>query len=90
MVEVKDPREIHTHNQRLNNECMVLQGELYGTRMALDCIQNQGKKAPTYATNVDSKSAILAIANKRTIHPLAVEGRRKEIWTFGAGFIFLF
>jgi len=47
--------------------------------MAIDWIQNQCKKAPTFAINVDSKAAILAIANKHTTHPLAVEARRKKI-----------
>ena len=79
MVAVKDSREIHTDTQRLNNECMVFQAELYGIRMAQDWIQNLRKKAPNYATNIDSKAAILAIANKLTTHPLAVEARRKTI-----------
>jgi hypothetical protein len=38
--------------------------------MAVDWIQSQGKK--TYAINADSKAALLAIANKKTTHPLAV------------------
>jgi len=47
--------------------------------MAIDWIQNQRKKASTYAINVDSKAALLAIANKHTTHPLAVDTRRKII-----------
>ena len=69
------PRLTH----RLNNEGTGFQAELYGIRLAIDWIQNQCKKAPTYAINVDSKAAILAIANKHTTHPLAVEARRKTI-----------
>ena len=64
---------------RLNNVCTGFQAELYGIRMAIDWNQNQCKKAPTYAINEDSKAAILAIANKHTTHPLAVEARRKTI-----------
>ena len=79
MVTVKDSREFHNDTQRLNNKCMVFQAEMYGIRMAHDWIQNLRKKAPTYATNVDSKAAILAIANKLTTQPLAVEARRKTI-----------
>ena len=76
---VKDSREIHTETQRLNNKCTVFQAELCGIRMAIDWIQNQRKKASTYAINVDSKAALLAIANKHTAHPLAVDTRRKTI-----------
>jgi len=47
--------------------------------MALNWIQNPWMKAPTYAINVDTKAAILAIANKHTTHPLAVEVRRITI-----------
>jgi len=66
-----------THS--LNNECTGFQAELYGIHMEIDWIQNQCKKAPTYAINVDSKAAILAIANKHTTQPLAVEAGRKTI-----------
>ena len=79
MVAMKDSREIHTDTQRLNNDCTVFQAELCGIRMAIEWIQNQRKKAPTYAINVDSKAAILAIANKHSTHPLAVDTRRKTI-----------
>jgi ribonuclease HI len=78
-VAVKDSREIHTETQGLNNECTVFQAKLCGIRMAIDWIQNQRKKASTYAINVDSKAAILAIVNKLTTHPLAVDTRRKTI-----------
>ena len=47
--------------------------------MAVDWIQSQGKETSTYATNVDSKAALLAIANKHTTHPLAVAIRLKTI-----------
>jgi hypothetical protein len=45
--------------------------------MAVEWIQRQRQKSPSYAINVDSKSALLAIANKRTTHPLAVTTRKK-------------
>ena len=64
---------------RLNNVCTGFQAELYGIRMAIDWNQNQCNNAPTYAINVDSKAAILAIASKHTTHPLAVEARRKQL-----------
>ena len=69
MAAVKDSREIHTETQRLNNECTVFQAELCGIRMAIDWIQNQRKKASTYAINVDSKAALLAIANNTLLIP---------------------
>jgi ribonuclease HI len=71
VVVVKDSREICTETQRLNNECTVFQTELCGIRMAVDWIQNRRMKASTYAINVDSKVAILAITNKHTTHLLA-------------------
>jgi len=79
MAAVKDSKEIHTETQRLNNECTVFQAELCGIRIAIDWIQNQWKKASTYAINVGSKAALLTIANKHTTHPLAVDTRRKTI-----------
>ena len=47
--------------------------------MAVDWIQNQGKKTSSYAINLDSKAAILAIANKKITHPLAVATRLKKL-----------
>ena len=47
--------------------------------MAADWIQSQRKKTSSYAINVDSKAALLAIANKHTTHPLAVATRLKTI-----------
>jgi ribonuclease HI len=47
--------------------------------MAVDWVQSQGKKTSYYAINVDSKAALLAIANKNTTHPLAVVSRLKTI-----------
>ena len=47
--------------------------------MAVQWIQRQRQKSPSYAINVDSKTALLAIANKRTTHPLAVAARKKII-----------
>jgi len=77
MVAMKESREIHTESMRLNNDCTVFQAELCEIHMAIDWIQNQRKTVATYAINVDSKSAILAIANKHTIHPTAVDTRCK-------------
>jgi len=47
--------------------------------MAIEWIQNHRKKAATYAIKVDSKAAILAIANTHTTHRIAVDTRRKLI-----------
>jgi len=47
--------------------------------MAVEWIQRQRQKSPSYAINVDSKTAVLAIANKRKTHPLAVAIRKKII-----------
>jgi hypothetical protein len=47
--------------------------------MAIDWIQSQGKKTSSYVMNIDSKAALLAIANKNTTHPLAVASRLKTI-----------
>jgi ribonuclease HI len=79
MVAVKDSRELHINTQRLSIMCTVFQAELYGISMAVDWIQSQGKKTSSYAINVDSKAALLAIANKHTTHPLAVATRLKTI-----------
>jgi len=79
MVAMKESREIHTGSMRLNNDCTVFQAELGGIRMATDWIQNQRKKVATYAINVDSISAILAIPNKHTTHPTAEDTRSKMI-----------
>jgi ribonuclease HI len=72
-------REIHINTQRLSITCTVFQAELYGISMAVEWIQSQGKKASSYAINVDSKAALLAIANKHTTHPLAVATSLKTI-----------
>jgi len=79
MVTEKDCKEIHINTQRLNTTCTVFQAELYGINMAIDWIESQGKKTSSYAINVDSKAALLAIANKHTTHPLAVAIRVKAI-----------
>jgi ribonuclease HI len=73
------PSVTQSVTHRLNNECTGFQAELYAIRMAIDWDQNQCKKARTFAINVDSKAAIVAIANKHTTHPLTVEARRKTI-----------
>jgi hypothetical protein len=38
---------------------------------AVDWIQSQGNKTSSYAISVDSKAALLAIANNHTTRPLA-------------------
>ena len=78
-VAMKNSREIHIETQRLNSTCTVFQAELCGIIMAVDWIKCQRKKTSSYAINVDSKAALLAIANKHTTHPLTVATRRKTI-----------
>jgi ribonuclease HI len=77
MVAVKDSTEIHINTQRLSITCTVFQVELYRISMAVDWIQGQGKKTSSYAINVDSKAALLAIANRHTTHPLDIATRLK-------------
>jgi ribonuclease HI len=83
MVAMKESREIHTESMRLNDDCTMFQAELCAIRMAIDWVQNQRKKVATYAINVDSKSAILATANKHATHTRAVDTRRKTIGHLG-------
>jgi hypothetical protein len=45
----------------------------------VDWTQNQWKGTSSYTIHVDSKAALLAIANKLSTHPLAVDTRRKII-----------
>ncbi len=47
--------------------------------MAVDWILNQRSQNSSYAINVDSKAALLAISNKHSTLPLAVDTRRKII-----------
>ena len=79
MVAIKNSREVHIETQRLNIECTVFQAEFCGIGMAVDWIQIQRKGTSSYAINVDSKAALLAIANKHSTHPLAAVIRRKII-----------
>jgi len=79
MVAVKNSREIHIETQRLNIECTAFQAELCAIGMAVDWILNQRKKTASYSIIVDSKAALLAIANKHSTRPLAVDTRRKTI-----------
>jgi len=74
---VKDSREIRMNTHRLSIICTVFQAELYGISMAVDWIQSQGKKTSSYAINVDTKAALLVIANKHTTHPLDLATRLK-------------
>jgi len=79
MVAVRNCREIYIKTQRLHITCTVFQAELRGIDMAVNWIGKQRTKAPSYVINVDSKAALLAIANKQATHPLAVAIRRKTI-----------
>ena len=79
MVVMEKFTETCIETQRLNTTCTVFQAELCGIAMAVEWIQRQRQKSPSYAINVDSKTALLAIANKSTTHPLAVAIRRKAI-----------
>jgi ribonuclease HI len=79
MVAVKNSREVHIETQRLIVECTVFQAVLCGIAMAVDWIQNQRKNTFSYAIHVDSKAALLAIANMLSTHLLAVNTRRKII-----------
>ena len=47
--------------------------------MAVDWIQSQRQKSSSYTISVDSKAALLTVANKHTTHPLAVATRLKTI-----------
>jgi ribonuclease HI len=47
--------------------------------MAVNWIQNHGKKTSSYAITVYFKAAQLVIANKHTTHPLTVPTRVKTI-----------
>jgi ribonuclease HI len=78
MVAVKDSKEIHINTKRLNTTCAVFQAELSGISMGIDWIQNQGKKT-SYAINVDSKAALLAIVNRHTTNPIVMAIRVKTI-----------
>ena len=69
MVAEKDSKEIYISAQRLIKTCTVFQAELYGINMAIHWIQSHGKKTSSYAINVDSKAALLVIANRHTLTP---------------------
>jgi len=45
--------------------------------MVVDWIQSHGKNTSSYAINIDSKAALLAIANKHRTHPLTFATRLK-------------
>jgi len=59
MVAVKNS----TETQKLNITCTVFQAELCGIIMAVKWIQSKRQKTSSCAFNVDSKAALLAIAN---------------------------
>ena len=79
MVVMKNSKEIHSEIRRLGPDSSVFQAELIGINLAVDWISHQLKENTTYSIHVDSKAALLAIANKRTYHPLAVEARNNII-----------
>jgi ribonuclease HI len=76
-VIVENSTEIHTETRSLNITCTVFEAELCSIIMAVEWIQCQRKKSPSYAINMDSKTALLATENKRTTHPLAIATRKK-------------
>lgn len=79
VIAEEDSKEIFIRAQRLHTECSVFQAELCGIRMAAEWIQNQQCKALSYSIHVDSRAALLAVANKQATHPLAVEIRNQII-----------
>jgi ribonuclease HI len=79
VVVVKDSKKTHINTARLHSECTIFYAELYGIGMARKWIQSQRRSISACAINVDSKAALLAIANKQTTHPLASAIREKII-----------
>jgi hypothetical protein len=73
MVVMENSTETHIETQRLNISCTVFRAELCGITMAVEWIQRQRQKSSSYAINVNSKTARLAIVT----HPLAVATRKK-------------
>lgn len=76
MVVEEDSKETFFGIRRLDINCTVFQAELLGIMMAVEWIEQHANCTSTYAIHVDSKAAILAAANKRTTHPLAVKIRQ--------------
>ena len=72
-------KDTHINTARLNLDCTIFQAELYGISMAMKWIQSQSRSISACAINVDSKAALLSIANKQTTHPLATAIREKII-----------
>jgi hypothetical protein len=66
VVVLKDTKETHINTARLNSECTIFQAKLYGISMAMKWIQSQRRSISACAINVDSKAALLTIANKQT------------------------
>ena len=77
VVAIEAQKEIFTRAQRLHSDCTVFQAELCGILLAVDWILIQQYNKSTYAIHVDSRTALLAVANKKTTHPLAAEIREK-------------
>jgi len=81
MVAVKNSREVHIETQRQYRMYSISSRAMRNWHgSGLD--QNQQKGTSSYPIHVDSKAALLAIANKLSTHPLAVDTRRKiiELW----------
>jgi len=78
MMAVRNGREMYIDTQRLHTTCTVFQAELRGIDMVVNWIGKQRTKTPSYAINIDSKAALLAIANNQAIHPLAVAIRKQS------------
>lgn len=66
--------------KRLDIECSIFQAELLGIQMATEWIELQKDVTSSYAIHVDSQAALLAIANRKTTNPLAIQIRKKLIF----------
>jgi hypothetical protein len=79
MVAVKDSREIHINTQETQHHMYSTPSRTLRNKPGRRLDSKPSKKTSSYAINVDSKAALLAIANKHTTHPLAVATRFKTI-----------
>ena len=76
MVAEKNSKEVYINMKRLDIECSVFQAELLGIQMATEWIELQKDVTSSYAIHVDSQAALLAIANRKTTNPLAIQIRK--------------
>jgi hypothetical protein len=72
------PSSCTFNRHAINGGFTIFQAELYGISMAMKWIESQKRSIPACAINVDSKAALLSIANKQTTHPLATVIREKK------------